>query len=342
MTRFNVVHIVCTDAFAGVERYVAHAAIAQSEDGAQVHVIGGGLDMRDALARRGVAWSAGGTVTSAMRALRVLPEADVIVTHMTAADIAAYLATRRSRTPLVSVRHFAAPRGSKRLAAPLIRAVEARIVAEIAVSDAVAAHCSADAIVIRTGTEPIADDGTAREPLVLVAQRLEAEKHTEDAIRAWALAAPSGWRMAIAGDGSRAADLKALTRELAVDHTVDFLGFRQDLSALMRRASILVAPTANEGLGLSVVEAMAHGLPVVAAAGGGHLETVGAVTTSYLYAPRDVESAARAVSGLVAEPGARKVYGERLRDHQRRHLDATVQWRATAQAIHAVAIGAAA
>lgn len=339
MSGLRVTHVVCTDAFAGVERYVRAAAVAQSRTGSVVRVVGGDENMRAALAPEGIEWAPGGTVPAAVRALRSGPLPDVVVTHMTAADIAAYLAHRRASVPLVSVRHFAAPRGSKALAAPLVRAVERRLDAEIAVSDAVAAHCSPGATVVRTGTSPVDDDGTQREPLVLVAQRLESEKHTDDAIRAWALAAPEGWRLVVAGDGSRTVALRELAARLGVDRSVDFVGFRSDLSTWMRRSSILVAPTANEGLGLSVVEAMAHGLPVVAAAGGGHLETVGAVPEPYLYEPHDVEAAARAISTLAGDPEARRAYGERLRAHQRRSHDAETQWAQTTRAIHAVVAG---
>lgn len=339
MSALRVTHVVCTDAFAGVERYVKNAAVAQAKHGAVVNVIGGESTMRAPLAESGVGWSAGASVGAAVRALRSQPTPDVVVTHMTAADVAGCVAYPRARVPLVSIRHFAAPRGSKRLAAPLLRAVERRLVAEIAVSDAVAAHCGPKTLVIRTGTAPVDDDGTPRERLALIAQRLETEKHTDDAIRAWALAAPAGWRLVVAGDGSRAGVLRDLAAQLGIEGTVDFVGFRPDLSALMRRSSMLIAPTANEGLGLSVVEAMAHGLPVVAAAGGGHLETVGAVPQPYLYEPHDVEAAARNISSLAADPAARHAYGERLRAHQRTSHDAETQWTATSRAIHAVVAG---
>ena len=45
----------------------------------------------------------------------------------------------------------------------------------------------------------------------------------------------------------------------------------------MRAAGVLLAPRTDEAFGLSVVEAMARGLPVVAAGSGAHLETVGSV-----------------------------------------------------------------
>jgi glycosyltransferase involved in cell wall biosynthesis len=340
MSDFRVVHVVCTNAFAGVERYVRDAAIAHARRGAKVHVIGGDSSMRTALAPAGVSWSPGATVPRAIRALRALPTPDVIVTHMTAADVAASLANLGNRVPIVSVRHFAAPRGSHPLATPLIRAAERHNVSEIAVSNAVAAHCAPGVRVIRTGTSMIDDDGTEREPFVLVAQRLEAEKSTDDALQAWALAAPLGWRMVVAGDGARLEHLRELAKQLGVEQTVDFVGFRSDLSALMRRASILIAPTANEGLGLSVVEAMAHGLPVIATASGGHLETAGAVTDPYLYAPHDVEAAARTIAILADNPELCRSYGERLRTHQRLSLDADTQWHQTSIAIEEVGAGA--
>ncbi len=56
---------------------------------------------------------------------------------------------------------------------------------------------------------------------------------------------------------------------------MELVGHVAETDALLAGASILLAPAPREPFGLSVVEAMAHGLPVVAAGGGAHLETVG-------------------------------------------------------------------
>ena len=97
----------------------------------------------------------------------------------------------------------------------------------------------------------------------------------------------------------------------------------------MARASALVAPCAAEGLGLTVVEAMAAGLPVVAARAGGHAETVGAVGGGVLFPPGDAEAAGRALRALASDPARLHGYAEALRRYQREHFTLEQQQRAT-------------
>jgi glycosyltransferase involved in cell wall biosynthesis len=97
----------------------------------------------------------------------------------------------------------------------------------------------------------------------------------------------------------------------------------------MATAGLLLAPRPDEAYGLSVVEAMAVGLPVVAAAGGGHLETVGPVSGSGLFPPEDVAGAAAALRALAVDEGRRAGYGEDLRAAQRERFTLEAQQRAT-------------
>jgi len=80
---------------------------------------------------------------------------------------------------------------------------------------------------------------------------------------------------------------------------------------------MLLAPTPIEAFGLSVLEAMSHGLPVVAAGAGGHLETVGSTPGAALFAPGDAAAAARQLARLITDPRDRRRYGDALRERQR-------------------------
>jgi glycosyltransferase involved in cell wall biosynthesis len=173
-------------------------------------------------------------------------------------------------------------------------------------------------VVVYTGVDDIDTNTTARDPIVLVVQRLEAEKRTEVALRAWSLIPDRGdWRLRIAGSGAQLSELVRLADDLGITGSVDFLGFQTDVDSLYRRASIFLAPTPREGLGLSVIEAMAHGLPIVAAGSGGHLESIGPVEGSALFAPDDPEAAAIQLARLVASSEERQRYGDALRERQR-------------------------
>ncbi|GAA3664703.1 glycosyltransferase family 4 protein [Microbacterium marinilacus] len=315
----RIVHVVCSAAFAGVERYVLGAALQQAARGHRVTVIGGDPGVFPAaLAARGIGWLPGAGVAEAGRALRRIPHMDVVNSHMTDADVVAAVAARRGAA-LVSTRHFAAPRGSSRSRRAVARAASRRLSAQIAISHYVAAHVEGDSEVIHTGVEEAEPARGPRGRTVLVAQRLEPEKHTADVLHGWrrATARAAGWRLQIAGDGSERGSLERLARELGVAGTVDFLGFVRDVSALYDRSSLLVAPTAREGLGLSVIEAMAHALPVLASDAGGHRETVGGAQGAELFRPGDADALAARLDALVADDARRAAYGEALRARQR-------------------------
>lgn len=319
MSGLHVVHVVCTDAFAGVERYVRNSAVCLREAGCRVTVVGGAEgEMRAALSRNGVDWMPGRTVPEALRSLRRVVLPDVINTHMTQADLAGTVIGALRHVPVVSTRHFASRRGSHLASRLISSGIQRRVTDQIAISRFVSAHIEGENTVVHTGVEDVEPVNGSREPLVVVLQRLEAEKRTEVALRAWAqVAERGGWRIAVAGEGSELEMLRALTRSLGIEDSVDFLGFQADIDSLLRRASVLLAPTPREGLGLAVIEAMAYGVPVVACGAGGHLESVGAVEDSALFSPGDSTGAARQLTRLIHEPAERERYGAALRDHQR-------------------------
>jgi glycosyltransferase involved in cell wall biosynthesis len=82
--------------------------------------------------------------------------------------------------------------------------------------------------------------------------------------------------LAFAGDGPLASAVKARAGE-----AVRPLGFRADLHRLMAAADIFVQPSAREGMSLALLEAMSHGLAVVAADAAGNLEAVGEAGLSF-------------------------------------------------------------
>src|SRR6185436_15669845 len=118
--------------------------------------------------------------------------------------------------------------------------------------------------------------------------------HTDVAVRAFAASglANDGWRLTIAGDGALRGELEDLAASLRLGGAAEFLGHRRDMWELMRSTGVLLAPRTDEAFGLSVVEAMARGLPVVAAGSGAHLETVGSAPGAALFIPGDSDDAA--------------------------------------------------
>lgn len=327
----RVLHVIRSDGFAGVEGHVARLARTQATQGLDVRVIGGDeQSMGRELAGSQVAWRPAVTVADAFGAVDAWRGADILHAHMTAAELACALAMR-ARGPLVVTRHFASPRGASRggrLVAPLIRR---RLAVQIAISRYVADRIDGPSVVVHPGVPVRPDVLKPREQVVLVAQRLEPEKDTETAIRAFAVSglATRGWRLLVAGDGSQRGRLEALAGTLVPGGQILFLGRRSDLAELMARAAILLAPCPLEGFGLTVVEAMAAGLPVVAAGAGAHLETVGQATRATLFDPQDVAAAAGQLVRLASDTGLRESFGAQLRALQRSGFTLDAQARAT-------------
>jgi glycosyltransferase involved in cell wall biosynthesis len=84
--------------------------------------------------------------------------------------------------------------------------------------------------------------------------------------------------------------LERRAAELGVEHLITFLGYRDDVRDLMAAADVVVHTSVfPEPLGLTPIEAQACGVPVVASAHGGTLETVLHRGSGYLFAPGSVD-----------------------------------------------------
>ena len=107
--------------------------------------------------------------------------------------------------------------------------------------------------------------------VLLYLGRLHPKKGLPNLLRAWRLSAREGesgeWRLVIAGwdQGGHEAELRRLAEELGIAETVVFAGplFGEDKAASFHRATAFVLPSFSEGLPVAVLEAWAHGLPVV-------------------------------------------------------------------------------
>lgn len=83
------------------------------------------------------------------------------------------------------------------------------------------------------------------------------------------------WHYTIVGDGEQKAELEELVAKLGLEEQVQFTGYVKDVSPCYERADCFLLPSLWEGFGLVAVEAMAAGLPVIAADVPGLAEVVG-------------------------------------------------------------------
>jgi glycosyltransferase involved in cell wall biosynthesis len=116
--------------------------------------------------------------------------------------------------------------------------------------------------------------------------------------------------LAIAGTGDLRAELEAQAEALGIARQVCFTGFRHDILSLIRCFEIFVFPSNLEGLGTSVLDAMALGKPVVATQAGGIPEMVQDGVTGLLVPPRDPKALAQAILQLLRQPVLATRFGE--------------------------------
>ncbi len=151
---------------------------------------------------------------------------------------------------------------------------------------------------IETGIEPpVAASQTG--PLRLGAlARLIPLKNIEALIEATALLAAKGIdvQAEIAGSGPSESSLRALVLSLGVSERVRFLGWDPDVRRLLASWDLLVMPSLEEGFGLSALEAMAAGRPVVASRVGGLCELVVDGVTGRLFPPGDTGALVRCIT----------------------------------------------
>lgn len=114
----------------------------------------------------------------------------------------------------------------------------------------------------------------------------------------------------ILGRGQLLEQLRHTATELGIDHHVMFLGFREDVPALLRAMDIFVLPSLSEGLSLALLEAMAAGKAVVATNVGGNPEVVLDRQTGLLVPSEDAPALADAILLLLRDPALAERLGE--------------------------------
>lgn len=125
----------------------------------------------------------------------------------------------------------------------------------------------------------------------------------------------------VVGDGPHRADIELLCDELQLREHVRFLGYRRDVHELLGEAEFFVLSSVKEGLSLTLLEAMATGLPIVATRVGGNGEVVAEGETGFLVPAEDPEAMAAAILAMLDDSGRARAMGRRGRRRVEEHFD---------------------
>jgi glycosyltransferase involved in cell wall biosynthesis len=119
-------------------------------------------------------------------------------------------------------------------------------------------------------------------------------------------------RLVIVGDGPEMGRLKQAARARGVSAETTFLGHQDNVRDWLAGFDLFVNSSTSEGLSLTILEAMAMGLPVVATRVGGTPEVV-SEGCGRLVAPRDAAGLADAIRALASDASLRRTMGEASR-----------------------------
>ena len=136
-------------------------------------------------------------------------------------------------------------------------------------------------------------------------------------------------RFIIAGEGELRPSLEHQIRQHHLEKHVILAGFRTDILSLHKAFDIFAMSSVTEGLGTSILDAMACGKPVVATTAGGIPEVVADGETGLLVPPRDAAAMASAIVRLLADRSLRERMGAAGLAHVRERFSAEIMVKKT-------------
>lgn len=145
--------------------------------------------------------------------------------------------------------------------------------------------------------------------VLLSVGELNDNKNHEVVIRAISELGRDDITYAICGNGKNKESLEKLAKELKIEHKVHLLGFRTDVIEIYKCSDIFVFPSKREGLPVSVLEAMAAGLPCVVSKIRGNVDIIKDSSGGYLFSPDDTEKIAETIDFLAGNNALRENMG---------------------------------
>jgi glycosyltransferase involved in cell wall biosynthesis len=126
-------------------------------------------------------------------------------------------------------------------------------------------------------------------------------------------------RVWLVGDGSERAALEVRARRLGLESSVQFLGFRDDVAELLQASDVFVLPSRYEAMPITILEAMASGLPCVVTDVGDNAELVEDGVRGKVVPREDPHALVEAMNELMLNPALRRTMGEAARHTAQRY-----------------------
>lgn len=141
------------------------------------------------------------------------------------------------------------------------------------------------------------------------------------------LAAIPNVRFFIIGKGELMSELQALSVSLGIGHALTFTGFRNDVGAFYKIADLFVMSSVQEGLGTAILDALALGIPVVAANAGGIPEVIKDGETGRLVEAANPQALAKGIIEMLANVDQARAMARRGQDNVKAEfsIDAMVE-----------------
>jgi glycosyltransferase involved in cell wall biosynthesis len=129
------------------------------------------------------------------------------------------------------------------------------------------------------------------------------------------------WQLVIAGEGPERAAIQAEAERLGIEDRVHLPGFVSDPANVAGLFDVFALSSASEQFPISLVEAMAAGLPVAAPSVGDVAAMVAAENRPFIVAAGDERGLRRALTALADDPALRRTIGEANRARARKSYD---------------------
>jgi len=345
----NILHITTHLNAGGITSYLCILTKGLIQQGCSVHIISSGGEMEKEFSKMGAkvynlniktkSEISPKIYSNLSRVKKYINEnkIDVIHAHTRIAQMIGFLMKKMNRTSFVSTCHgFFRVRLGRRMLPCWGDKV-------IAISEAVTKHLnqdfrvsSEDIVLVKSGIELEKFKGVNTkhrnqfrqkfgiqdEPVIGIIARLSDVKGQDVLVSAMHLVVKkySNAKLMLVGEGKLEPLLKKLVKDYQLDKNIIFYPVVNQTQDILSMFDIFVMPSRQEGLGLSIIEAQAMGLPVVASNIGGIPHVIEDKKTGILFDPEDVNGLAKALMSLIENKQQAKTIGDAARAYVQIHF----------------------